>query len=270
MSDEKSLLEELEEVGAEPVEEPRPIEHIEGQEKLIEDEPVWHGAEALRPYLVPIDSLTDHERNPNKGDVFAISASLEKYGQVRPILHDDGTIVAGHHVRLGAKVLEWTHIAALPHEFESEHARDSYLLVDNQLARKSVIDSAEVYGIIMDLEAAGYVELPGFDIDDRETLQAQAGLTPTQKGQEWEETAGESPEAAAARAAAIAQYEQHREVVLLLSYPEQYEEFGRHVRSLMAAYGTTGTVATIVRAVGEAAVAVAAQVPEDEEKEDEE
>jgi len=51
--------------------------------------------------------------------------------------------------------------------------------------------------------------------------------------------------------------------VLLLTYPEQYELFGQHVRKLMAAYGTTGTVATIARAVGEAAAAVEArEVPE--------
>jgi ParB-like chromosome segregation protein Spo0J len=262
---EKSLLEELAEIGEEVTEERPVIEHIDGQTKLIPDEIVWRGAEALRPYLVPINSLADHERNPNKGDVFAISASLDKYGQVRAILHDNGIIVAGHHVRAAAQVLEWTHIAALPHTFDSDEARTAYLLVDNQIAKKSVIDSAATYGIIMDLEAAGYAEVPGFDIDDKETLQAKAGLTPVSQGEEWEETAGESPEAAAARAAAIAQYEQHREVVLLLSYPEQYEEFGRHVRALMAAYNTTGTVATIVRAVGEAAVVAAArEVPSDD------
>jgi len=268
MADEKSLLEDLENAGfveivAEVEPKPKPIEHIDGQESLIPAEPVWHGAEALRPYLVPIDSLTEHERNSNIGDVFAISRSLEKWGQVRPILHDDGVIVAGHHVRKGAMLLHWTHIAALPNEFESDEARLGYLMADNKIASMAKQDAVQAHGNVLDLETAGYAESAGYSLDDRETLQEQAGLTPTQEARPWEETAGESPEAAAARQAAVAQYEQHREVVLLLTYPEQYELFGQHVRKLMAAYGTTGTVATIARAVGEAAAAVEArEVPE--------
>lgn len=213
----------------------------------------WEGAEALRQYLVPIDSLQDHGKNPNVGDVAAISASLQKYGQVRSILHDDGIIVAGHHVRAAAQVLEWTHIAAIPHSFASAEDRLAYLLVDNQIAKKSVIDSAAVYEMIVALEQAGYVEVPGFDIDDIETCQELAGMTPESEGREWEGDAGQSPEAAAARAATVAQYGNKREVVILLDYPEQYEAFAEDLRFLMSSYETTGSIATIVRAVAEAA-----------------
>jgi ParB-like chromosome segregation protein Spo0J len=240
----------------------------ETQTKLPPTEQVWRGAEILRAHLVPIDSLEDHERNPNKGDVAAISASLDKFGQVRAILHHNGTIIAGHHVRLAAQLLEWTHIAAIEHSFADDNQALQYLLVDNQLTRLSKIASEEEYRILMDLESAGYAETPGYGIDEMEIIRDKAGATPTAEARDWEGEAGESPEAAAARAAAIAQYEQHREVVLLLSFPEQYEAFAKDVRLLMGEYGTTGTVATIVRAVAEAAMAAAGGVdkaPEPEE-----
>lgn len=222
-------------------------------------ETVWEGADVLRQHLVPIESLQDHPGNPRKGDVAAISKSLAEFGQVRAILYDSNTntIIAGHHVRYAARELSWTHVAAISNAFVDDNAAAAYLLVDNKLTTLGEMDSRKEYEMTLGLEEAGYGELPGYDIDEMETLRDAAGATPTAESRDWEGEAGESPEAAAARAAAIAQYEQHREVVLLLSFPDQYEAFAKDVRLLMAEYGTTGTVATIVRAVAEAAQAKA-------------
>lgn len=96
---------------------------------------VWRGAEALRPFLVPIDGLEPFPGNPKVGDVEAIRASLRRFGQTRPILLDATIatrIVAGHHVRLAAQAEGWTHVAAIPNEFESEDESRAYLLADNR------------------------------------------------------------------------------------------------------------------------------------------
>jgi hypothetical protein len=61
---------------------------------------------------------------------------------------------------------------------------------------------------------------------------------------------------AASQARQLAGDDDVREVVLLLSYPEQYEAFGKAVRTLTAHRKTSGTVETIVSVVIEAATRV--------------
>ena len=57
---------------------------LEQEMEQVPTEMKWEGAEALRQYLVPIDSLQDHGKNPNVGDVAAISASREIRTGVQP------------------------------------------------------------------------------------------------------------------------------------------------------------------------------------------
>lgn len=77
-------------------------------------EPVlWEGPDKLRPFLAPIDSLRLDPRNPRQGDVVAIAASLERFGQRRLAVvnsHDEQLVEAGNHMILAARdVLRWRH-----------------------------------------------------------------------------------------------------------------------------------------------------------------
>lgn len=101
---------------------------------------VWEGAEALRPFLVQIDEFEPFPGNPRRGDVNAVRASLRRFGQVRPILVDGERIVAGHHVRLGAKEEGWTHVAAIPNDFKSEDEARAYLVADNRISELGTND----------------------------------------------------------------------------------------------------------------------------------
>lgn len=98
----------------------------------VEAEAVWKGASALRPFLVAVDDLEPFPGNPRRGDVAVVVESLTRFGQTRPLLTDGTKIVAGHHVRLAAIELGWSHVAAIPNEFESDEEAGRYLLMDNR------------------------------------------------------------------------------------------------------------------------------------------
>lgn len=103
--------------------------------EAVEQEVVWRGAEALRPFLVAIDSLQPFPGNPRRGDITVLRDSLSRFGQVRPLLVDaaDPTlIVAGHHILLAAAEEGWTHVAAIPNEFADDDEARAYLLADNR------------------------------------------------------------------------------------------------------------------------------------------
>lgn len=107
----------------------------------VEAEVVWRGAEALRPFLVPLADLEPFPGNPRRGDVAELRGSLRRFGQVLPALADpalaDGDrvrIVARHHLALAAAEEGWTHVAVIAHEFADEDEARAYLLADNRLA----------------------------------------------------------------------------------------------------------------------------------------
>ncbi len=224
---------------------------------------VWEGAELLREHLVPIDHLSDHEQNVRKGDVLALAASLRRFGQVRPILFDSDTIVAGHHLRRAARdELGWTHIAAFPHTFKDEDERLAYLVADNYLADLAGYDEQAQLTLLDEMVSRGNLEGTGITVDAVEDMRAAFGAVPEMPAQDWQGGYSEDPETAAARASALAQSQRMREVVLMLT-EQEHEDFGQNLRTLQAFWGSEGgTKQTMLRAVAEAALAtVGAEVP---------
>lgn len=137
----------------------------------VTTEPVWRGAEYLRPALVAIDSLEPWPDNPRRGDVNEVLRSLKRFGQVRPILVQGARIVAGHHLVLAALELGWTHIAAGDHDFggDVDEAR-AYLLADNRLSELGHTDAALLQ---VQLEALRSHEGIGYSAKDRADLNAR-------------------------------------------------------------------------------------------------
>lgn len=94
---------------------------------------VWEGADALKRFLVAIETLEPFPGNPRRGDVHAVAESLRRFGQLRPALVDGTRIIAGHHVILSAaQELGWTHIAVIPHAFPDEDSQRAFMLADNR------------------------------------------------------------------------------------------------------------------------------------------
>lgn len=91
---------------------------------------------SLQSLVFPIDQLVHLNNNPRKGDVNAIAASYQEFGQIKPIVvkkNDDGTatIVAGNHQVMAAKQLGWNEIAVVFIDGDDKRAI-AYALADNR------------------------------------------------------------------------------------------------------------------------------------------
>lgn len=137
----------------------------------------WTGNEALRRTLRPVKALTPHPRNPRRGDVEEISASLQRFGQQRPIVVDgEGRILAGNHTYRAALAIGWTHIAAIESDLPDDEA-ERYLVADNRTSDLGTYDNpalAAALAATPDLEGTGYSD------DDRAVAAALAAPARTQ------------------------------------------------------------------------------------------
>lgn len=92
--------------------------------------------QSIEHLAVPLDSLVLLPGNPRIGNIEAIAASYDEFGQVRPIVvrpNDDGTstIIAGNHQFQAAQRLGWTHIAVVPMDADDVRAM-AFAVADNR------------------------------------------------------------------------------------------------------------------------------------------
>lgn len=134
---------------------------------------VWVGPAKLKTLLVPIGSLEAWPGNPRRGDIAAVRASLERFGQVRPISVTGATIVAGHHVSIAAAEMGWTHVAALDGEFADAEEARAYLIADNRTAELGSVDpellAVQLAAIVesSSLEGTGFSEAQRAELEER-------------------------------------------------------------------------------------------------------
>jgi ParB-like chromosome segregation protein Spo0J len=121
-------------------------------------------APGLERFAVSVDELHHPPDNPRKGNVDAITKSLERFGQVRPVIAlPDGTVVAGNHVLRAIEQLGWEQIAAVKVELSEEDAQ-AYLLADNRLselgsyADEALAEILERVAADHNLDGTGYEE----------------------------------------------------------------------------------------------------------------
>lgn len=140
---------------------------------------VWKGPQALRKHLIPIANLEPFPGNPNRGDVDKIAESLERFGQVLPILTDPALaadeavrIVAHHHVVLAAQALGWSHVAGIPNEFGDEEEARAYMLADNRLGALATIDR-EALAVQLELVRQRSLDGTGYDEAFTENLRRE-------------------------------------------------------------------------------------------------
>jgi site-specific DNA-methyltransferase (adenine-specific) len=119
---------------------------------------------SLEALAVPIDRLRAYPGNPRRGDVAAITDSLRRNGQYRPLVVNRPTmeVLAGNHTLAAARELGWTEVAATFVEVDEEQAQ-RIVLADNRTN-----------------DLAGY---------DAEALVALLGELPTLEGTGYDETA---------------------------------------------------------------------------------
>jgi ParB-like chromosome segregation protein Spo0J len=103
----------------------------------------------------PISKLTldpNNARKHSEKNLRAIAASLEKFGQRKPIVVHRGVVIAGNGTVEAAKSLGWTDIsiAAVPDEWDADTAK-AYALADNRSAELAEWDESELAKQLLEL-----------------------------------------------------------------------------------------------------------------------
>ena len=126
---------------------------------------------------VTIESLIldpQNARKHSKRNLNAISASLDKFGQRKPIVVHNGTVIAGNGTLEAAKLLGWTEIAIsrCPDDWDADTAK-AYALADNRSSELAEWDEKilstqllDLDGMGWDIEALGFERLPLRDLDE--------------------------------------------------------------------------------------------------------
>jgi hypothetical protein len=111
--------------------------------------------ESLNELLIPLSDLQPLVNNPRVGNVEAIAASYDEFGQVKPIVirlneNDKATVIAGNHQVEAAKKLGWTHIAAVPFDGDDKRAI-AFALADNRTMELGHTDNTKAIDMILDV-----------------------------------------------------------------------------------------------------------------------
>jgi DNA modification methylase len=131
--------------------------------------------------LVPIGSLRPHPRNArthSKKQIGLIKGSIEKFGQIKPIIVDDeDTILAGHGFIEAARLAGLTHVAVIRFSHLTEAQKRAYLIADNKIAEQAGWDRemlAIELGELIELLPAEDLEvtLTGFAVPEIDLLLA--------------------------------------------------------------------------------------------------
>ena len=124
-------------------------------------------APAIQHLAIDLDSVIAHPQNPRKGRVAEIRASLERFGQLRPIIVQESTryIVGGNHVARAARQLGWDQIAALVTDLDDTKAL-ALLVALNRTSDLGEYDDEAVLAMIQSLSEPP----PGFSDDDVDDL----------------------------------------------------------------------------------------------------
>lgn len=195
--------------------------------------------------LVAIGEVTPHPSNGRKGNVKAIQDSLDRFGQMIPIVVQASTryIVKGNHTHAAAQKLGWDAILVDFKDLDDEQAL-AYLIIDNRTSDKATYDKKG------QLQTLRQLELPTEDdLDDIEALENELGINAgdDDTGEVVYVPVSDGP----VDDAPVEKREPLRDIVMLMPQSEA-QLFGANVQALQRAWGTTKVVDTVQRAVTEA------------------
>lgn len=126
-------------------------------------------ADLLAIETVSIDSLEpdpDNARIHGRDNLRSIKASLERFGQVRPLLTTaSGMVLAGNGTLAAMRDLGWDKVQILRLPFEDRDQCRAYALADNRTAELASWDNDLLTNQLSDLSASGLLMMDlGFDM----------------------------------------------------------------------------------------------------------
>jgi len=114
---------------------------------------------ALKIEVVAVSDVRPHSKNVRLHDqdnLDAIKASLEAFGQMKPIVvWRDNQIIAGCGTHEAATQLHWPTIQIVRVDHLSENAAMEYLIADNKTTDMSTFDFEQLGILMKDLRTAG-------------------------------------------------------------------------------------------------------------------
>jgi len=133
----------------------------------------------LRPLAVPLAALKPDPGNARTHDdrnIDAVTASLDRFGQQKPVVCDaKGRLIAGHATLQAAKRLGWTHLAAVRSGLSGPD-RTAFAIADNRTAELASWDNEALAIGLAELEkSAGALAATGFSEEEIAKLLASAG-----------------------------------------------------------------------------------------------
>jgi len=145
---------------------------------------------------VPIGDLQPHPRNPRRGDVGAIQASIGHHGFYGTVVaqRSTGRILAGNHRWLAAKAAGLTEVPVAWVDVDDEQA-ERILLVDNRANDLASYDDEALLELLRELQATDDgLAGTGFDDAAMDALLAEAAGAPSEDEDSAEEDAVDVPQ----------------------------------------------------------------------------
>lgn len=214
-------------------------------------------ADSLAGLVEPIGKVKPHPENPRRGDVAGIASSLQRFGQVRPILVQASTsyIVAGNHTHQAAVSLGWRKIAVVRVEMSDVEAR-AYMIADNRWSDVAENDDVALAAILSTLEQEDALAGTGYqagDADDLKALIAQLPDTPPDPEKPPTDPGAPPERPGRIRGATI-------DVTLTLP-ADARDQFSADLSALRNEWGTKGVTETVMRAVAQCVAALSPPEP---------
>jgi DNA modification methylase len=125
----------------------------------------------LLPLATPLDQLHTMPGNPRRGDVEAVARSLERFGQLKPIVaRADGTVIAGNHTLMAARQLGWPELAVVRTDHDDATAK-AFALADNRTSELGSYDEQALLDMLNEVNEAdptllGAASFAATDLDD--------------------------------------------------------------------------------------------------------
>ena len=133
----------------------------------------------VRVLRVAMDGVIPHPDNARKGNVAHIAASMQEFGQFKPLVvqSSSGHILCGNHTYLAAQALNWTHIDVHYQDIDDDKAL-RLALADNGTGDLAEWDDQ----ILLDQLRAAGDNVPGFDAKFIKDLERQLRARPWSTG----------------------------------------------------------------------------------------
>ena len=217
-------------------------------------------AKDLEPLAVEIKELKPAQKNPRKGDIAAIKASYERFGQRKPIVAHRKTkeVIAGNHQLSAATELGWDKIAVVWVD-DDEATATAYSVADNRIGQLGEWDVENLVDALseidpLDLNATGFSEA---DYEDfmallDEQVGAVSATTSPESGVERSIDADLQVKKDSSYADFLERYANRAVRAIILYYPnEDYAKMVEDLAELGKRYETDDNAETVAKLIRE-------------------